>query len=147
MTAYTIEQLVKSFKDFADSHVAIESFNCTLHTPASMDIKYPLMQVSIGDATLTTGKDMQKFYIFFVGRLNEGETNYIRLMSDMKSLATDFYAYFMNFQNFARTFRIDDEELPLTQITLQDNDKTAGWQIELNISMGLATDCNDIPLI
>jgi hypothetical protein len=146
MATYSLNQLIKIFNDFADSHLQINSFGfgeiweangnpkTTGNTPTLW--VFPI-QSTINDNTIVFSFDDRCWDLVTKGEANEND-----VLSDTHQILVDFVNYIKN-----SSFEYITSGSPsCTPFTEQLADDVTGWQCSIDIEVNkIDSDCQ-IPL-
>ena len=130
----TINQLVKEFNRFADSHKIIKSFNAKPITQLmAKNLQYPIMWMSFEGAEFDAGEIVVNSNVYFLDRLAKDNSNLIQLLSDNLQLANDFYTLYND--NELKYDFFFDNVANAEPIVFEYDDVLCGWMMPIRISI------------
>jgi hypothetical protein len=147
MATYSLNQLIKIFNDFADSHLQIHSFGFgeifeangnpkdTGNTPVLW--AFPL-QSTLGDNTVVFTFDVRCWDLVHKDESNENE-----VLSDTHEILSDFFKYIRSTTDYDINVTSD---AVLTPFTEQLADEVTGWTLTIDVEVGKINNDCQIPL-
>ena len=133
----TLNQVIKSLNDIADSHLQINSFqyDSLPNIASSGTIYYPMMFVVVQPSSVSTKKLNLNLSLIFCDLVHKGETNIQEVESDQLSIALDIIN---KLQSPTYGWSFDTESPRLVPFRDRFDDEVTGWTC--NIVLGLPKD-------
>jgi len=128
----TLNQIVKSIKDYANNHAQIEYvfFGAIYDRLSKQDVKYPALFIDIESSRILAKQTELTFGLYFLDRQLQ-ETEGLEVMSDMMLIAQDIVAQLRNNVNIWDVSEI----IPMNFLTESDPDYLAGAKITLSLTI------------
>lgn len=128
----TLNQIVKSIKDYANNHAQIEYvfFGAIYDRLSKQDVKYPALFIDIESSRILAKQTELTFGLYFLDRQLQ-ETEGLEVMSDMMLIAQDIVAQLRNNVNIWDVSEI----IPMQFLTESDPDYLAGTKITLSLTI------------
>jgi len=146
MATYSLNQLIKIFNDFANSHLQINSFGFGEVYEANGNPKVtgntPTLWVFPTQSTVTDNTVVFSFDVRCWDLVTKGESNENDVLSDTHEILVDFVKYIKH-SSFEYILSGDPTMSPFTE---QLADDVTGWTLNIDIEVNkIDSDCQ-IPL-
>jgi hypothetical protein len=127
------EEVVRLLEQFQIDHLGIKTFYFRFDEEPLNDSDYPKMVVEYrGPGYIERGATIDPLTIYFMDLMKDDKSDRLRIISDMKILCQDFYAYFQEIDYNGAKF-ILPERLPINPVKAANKDNAIGFSIDIEI--------------
>jgi hypothetical protein len=147
----SLNQLIKSFSDFADAHGQINSFGVgdLWEVGMSTELQYPLLWIQPTETKIIKGEaetfaiSTTKFRVFILDRVKKDETNEMEVLSDTTQIGHDLVKNIDQNPIFlSGNYTLNEEDVLMEYVTEKLKDEVSGVYMQMTFSYPFNSGCS-----